>query len=172
MRAGKTFVIAGAALLAAFASDAAVVRKLPEMTVVESETVATDALKARIGVKPAKVIVHPDGGLNTRSEHKSKRIIDELDIEGNPLRIEAAEHMEAGKDYTLVLRPEAAHLADQGGLPCKVVLSCFMGSYQNYHVMVGNTLVKLEEHNPKNKRIYQVGESCRLVFEPESVHIL
>ena len=46
MRAGKTFVIAGAALLAAFASDAAVVRKLPEMTVVESETVATDALKA------------------------------------------------------------------------------------------------------------------------------
>ena len=35
------------------------------------------ALKARIGVKPAKVIVHPDGGLNTRSEHKSKRVIDE-----------------------------------------------------------------------------------------------
>ena len=96
----------------------------------------------------------------------------ELDIEGNPLRIEAAEHMEVGKDYTLVLRPEAASLADEGGLPCEVVLSCFMGSYQNYHVMVGNTLVKLEEHNPKNKRIYQVGESCRLVFEPESVHIL
>ena len=46
MRAGKTFVIAGAALLAAFAADAAVVRKLPDMTVVESETVATDALKA------------------------------------------------------------------------------------------------------------------------------
>lgn len=33
--------------------------------------------KARIGVKPYKVIVHPDGGLDTRSEHKSKRIIDE-----------------------------------------------------------------------------------------------
>ena len=46
MRAGKKFVIAGAALLAAFAADAAVVRKLPDMTVVESETVATDALKA------------------------------------------------------------------------------------------------------------------------------
>ena len=46
MRAGKTFVIAGAALLATFAADAAVVRKLPDMTVVESETVATDALKA------------------------------------------------------------------------------------------------------------------------------
>ncbi|MBQ8515212.1 MAG: AMP-binding protein [Ruminococcus sp.] len=35
------------------------------------------ALKARIGVKPNQVVVHPDGGLNTRSEHKSRRIIDE-----------------------------------------------------------------------------------------------
>ena len=96
----------------------------------------------------------------------------ELDIEGNPLRIEAAEHMEVGKDYTLVLRPEAASLADEGGLPCEVVLSCFMGSYQNYHVKVGDTLVKLEEHNPKNKKIYQVGERCALVFDPRSVHVL
>lgn len=38
---------------------------------------ATAALKGRIGVKPAQVIVHPDGGLDTRSEHKSRRIIDE-----------------------------------------------------------------------------------------------
>ena len=38
------------------------------------------ALKARIGVKPAQVVVHPDGGLNTRSEHKSKRIIDERNL--------------------------------------------------------------------------------------------
>ena len=29
------------------------------------------------GVKPYQVVVHPDGGLNTRSEHKSKRIVDE-----------------------------------------------------------------------------------------------
>ena len=41
------------------------------------------ALKARIGVKPAKVIVHPDGGLGTRSEHKSKRIIDERTLTYN-----------------------------------------------------------------------------------------
>ena len=77
-----------------------------------------------------------------------------------------------GEEYTVVLRPESGHLADEGGLPCKVILSCFMGSYQNYHVMVGNTLVKLTENNPKNKRIYRVGEHCRLVFDPESVHVL
>ena len=39
------------------------------------------ALKARIGVKPASVIVHPDGDLGTRSEHKSKRVIDERHID-------------------------------------------------------------------------------------------
>ena len=70
------------------------------------------------------------------------------------------------------MRPESAALKDQGGLPCQVTLSCFMGSYQNYHVRVGDTLVKLTDYNPKNKRIYQVGEKCSLVFDPESVHIL
>lgn len=39
------------------------------------------ALKARIGVKPYNVVVHPDGGLNTRSEHKAKRIIDERKLD-------------------------------------------------------------------------------------------
>ena len=95
-----------------------------------------------------------------------------LDIQGNPLVVDGREDMEIGKEYTVVLRPEAAALADEGGMPCKVVLSCFMGSYQNYHVMVGDTLVKLEEHNPKNKRIYEVGETCSLVFDPASIHVL
>ena len=95
-----------------------------------------------------------------------------LDIHGNALVVDARPDMELGKEYTVVLRPEAATLADAGGMPCKVVLSCFMGSYQNYHVMVGDTLVKLEEHNPKNKRIYEVGETCSLVFDPASVHVL
>ena len=95
-----------------------------------------------------------------------------LNVEGSELQVPARDDMKAGEQYTLVLRPEAAHLEDAGGLPCKVVLSCFMGSYQNYHVMVGNTLVKLEEHNPKNKRIYQVDETCSLVFDPASVHVL
>ena len=95
-----------------------------------------------------------------------------LNVEGHPLSVPGKKDMKAGEEYTVVLRPEAATLGDTGGLPCRVVLSCFMGSYQNYHVMVGDTLVKLEEHNPKNKRIYQVGENCSLIFDPESVHVL
>ncbi len=95
-----------------------------------------------------------------------------LNIEGNPVKAVGNPDMVKGNNYTIVLRPEAATLADGGGLPCTVVLSCFMGSYQNYHVMVGNTLVKLEEHNPKTKHIYKVGDKCCLVFAPESVHVL
>ena len=95
-----------------------------------------------------------------------------MNIEGTELCVASTDGLEVGKDYTLVLRPEAATLADEGGLPCKVILSCFMGSYQNYHVMVGNTLVKLTENNPKNKRIYAVGEECCLRFDPDAVHIL
>ena len=34
-------------------------------------------------IEPYQVVVHPDGGLNTRSEHKSKRIIDERKLEYN-----------------------------------------------------------------------------------------
>ena len=81
-----------------------------------------------------------------------------LDFEGNRLLTPPRENMEKGKRYTAVLRPEAAKLGDEGGLPCKVIVSCFMGSYQNYHVMVGDTLVKLEDHNPKNRRVYKVGK--------------
>ena len=95
-----------------------------------------------------------------------------LDLDGEKMRVAGRSDMQAGNEYTVVLRPEAAKLADEGGLPCEVVLSCFMGSYQNYHVTVGNTLVKLEEQNPQNKRIYKVGERCHLVFEPEMVHVL
>ncbi|MBO4819481.1 MAG: ABC transporter ATP-binding protein [Firmicutes bacterium] len=73
---------------------------------------------------------------------------------------------------TIVLRPEAATLADEGGIKCKVILSCFMGSYQNYHVMVDDHLVKLQEYNPKNKKIYNVGDECCLVFEKENIHLL
>ena len=95
-----------------------------------------------------------------------------MNIEGGEIEVAPQGELEAGHEYTLVLRPEAATLGEEGGLPCRVVLSCFMGSYQNYHVMVGDTLVKLSENNPKNKRIYAVGEECRLRFDPDAVHVL
>ena len=95
-----------------------------------------------------------------------------ISVVDNEIKTIYREGMEEGKEYTVVLRPEAATLADNGGIPCKVCLSCFMGSYQNYHVTVGNFLIKLEEPNPRNKKIYDVGDECHLVFDPESIHVL
>ncbi len=80
--------------------------------------------------------------------------------------------LKPGQSCTLVLRPEAAVLSDEGQLPCKVVLSCFMGSYQNYHVMVGDTLVKITDFNPKRKKIYQVGDNAWVKFDADDIHVL
>lgn len=95
-----------------------------------------------------------------------------LDFEGNRLLTPPRENMEKGKRYTAVLRPEAAKLGDEGGLPCKVIVSCFMGSYQNYHVKIGDTLIKLEDHNPKNRKVYKQGETCSLLIDTDSLHVL
>ena len=96
-----------------------------------------------------------------------------LDFEGKKLTVPLREGgMEKGKDYTAVLRPEAAKLGDEGGLECKVEVSCFMGSYQNSHVNVGNTLIKLEDHNPKNRKVYKQGETCSLLIDTDSLHVL
>ena len=95
-----------------------------------------------------------------------------VNVEGTPVNVVGVREIEAGKTCTLVLRPESALLADKGQLPCKVIVSCFMGSYQNYHVMVGDTLVKITDFNPKNKKIYQVGDTAYVAFEKENVHVL
>ena len=77
-----------------------------------------------------------------------------------------------GNEAELMLRPESVSLADQGLLPCRVILSCFMGAYQNYHVMVGDDLVKITDYNPRRKKIYNVGDTVFLCFDPEEATIL
>ena len=93
-------------------------------------------------------------------------------IEGHPVEVANVGHLSQGSDCVLVLRPEAAKLADEGVLPCKVTLSRFMGNYQNYQVMVGDTLVKITDFNPKNHKIYEVGDEAFVQFTPEDVHVL
>jgi len=96
----------------------------------------------------------------------------EFDVNGNIVSLPTRKEADYHKDCILVLRPEAAFLADKGQLPCRVVLSCFMGNYQNYHVMVGDTLVKITDFNPRNKRIYDVGEEAFVAFDSGSIHVL
>ncbi len=136
---------------------------------------------AQIGT-PQEIYYHPAnefvadliGEANFMRGKLSQKKGDEgvVTVEGNPVSVVGAANLEEGKECTLVLRPESAVLADRGQLSCKVIVSCFMGHYQNYHVMVGSTLVKITDFNPKNKKIYQVGDTAYVAFDKENVHLL
>ena len=93
-------------------------------------------------------------------------------IEDHEVPVTGVGHLKEGDDIVLVLRPEAAKLADKGVLKCKVTLSRFMGNYQNYQVKVGDTLVKIQDFNPKNHKIYDVGDTAFVDFTKEDVHAL
>jgi len=77
-----------------------------------------------------------------------------------------------GEERTLMLRPEGIRLSETGILPCKVVLSCFMGSYQNYHVMVGDTLVRIADNHPVGRQVVNVGDEAYLDFSSVDTHLM
>ncbi|MCI6040249.1 MAG: TOBE domain-containing protein [Clostridiales bacterium] len=80
---------------------------------------------------------------------------------------------DAGAEAEIVLRPEAIQIAPEGLLPCTVELSCFMGSYQNYHVRLEDgTLVKITDSCPINKRVFEVGEHAAISFDKDCAHLL
>jgi iron(III) transport system ATP-binding protein len=95
-----------------------------------------------------------------------------VEVQGREVLVETPNPVGAGQPCEVVLRPEAIRIADEGLLPCRVELSCFMGSYQNYHVLVGGTLVKISDNCPVNKKIYAVGDEARLSFDKECAHLL
>ena len=96
----------------------------------------------------------------------------EIELPGGKVCVKTEGHHTAGTDGEIVLRPEAIRIGDEGMLPCRVELSCFMGSYQNYHVRVGDTLVKITDNCPVNKKIYNVGDQAFISFDPECAHLL
>ncbi len=77
-----------------------------------------------------------------------------------------------GRECNVVLRPEGAKLCDEGSLKVKVTYSCFMGPYQDYHVTVGDTLVKIQDYNPRNSKIYKVGDEAFLKFAENTLYAL
>ena len=92
------------------------------------------------------------------------------EVYGHPVKVRSA--MEKAGAAEIVLRPGAIEIADEGQLPCKVELSCFMGSYQNYHVRVGDTLVKIADNCPIGKKTFQVGDDAYISFRSECAHLL
>ena len=96
-----------------------------------------------------------------------------LDVNGSAVEVNSElADIAKGEERKIVLRPEAIRIGDEGMLPCLVELSCFMGSYQNYHVRVGDTLVKITDNCPINKKIFNVGDQAFISFDRECAHLL
>ena len=99
--------------------------------------------------------------------------VDVVEIYGQEVKVDGTgDRIAVGAETTVVLRPESTVLCDEGVLPCEVIVSTFMGAYQLYHVMVGDTKLIIHEYNPKGKKIYQVGDKAGIYFEPNNAHAL
>ena len=94
-----------------------------------------------------------------------------VEIAGTEVRVVDAT-VSDGADTTIVLRPESTILSEEGFFPVKVEVSCFMGAYQLYHVMLGDTKLIIHEYNPKNKRIFAAGETAYLSFTSDNAHCI
>ncbi len=96
-----------------------------------------------------------------------------LHASGGSVTVATDTPREVGEESEIVLRPEAIQIADTGLLPCTVELSCFMGSYQNYHVRLADgTIVKITDNCPINKRVFEVGEQAGISFSKDCAHLL
>ena len=96
-----------------------------------------------------------------------------VEADGHTVTVETDVPRNVGDDAKIVLRPEAIRIGETGLLPCRVELSCFMGSYQNYHVrLTDGTLVKITDNCPINKRVFEVGEQAAISFDKDCAHLL
>ncbi|MBR2528505.1 MAG: ABC transporter ATP-binding protein [Blautia sp.] len=106
---------------------------------------------------------------------KVEKVFDDkaqITISGQTMTVNNYIGVKEGEAASLVLRPEAVALSDQGQLPCEVILSTFMGSYQYYHARIGDVIVQITDYNPVNKKIYAVGDKASLAFDTNGVYIL
>lgn len=93
-------------------------------------------------------------------------------VSGHSMTVSNQSAAAVGEKATMVIRPEAATLQDEGLLPCEVLLSTFMGAHQYYQVMVGEQMVQITDYNPVLRKAYEVGERAMLNFDAKSVYIL
>ena len=151
------------------------------MSISDKIIIMSKGMVEQIGT-PQEVYYHPNSRfvadfigeanfLDAKVEAVSGETADIL-VAGKKLTVRNHTHIPAGKDASLVLRPEACGLGAEGLLDCEVTLSTFMGSYQYYHAKVGDKTVQITDYNPVNKTIYKAGDKVKLAFDPNGVYIL
>ena len=96
----------------------------------------------------------------------------QIRVAGKELQVNNFAKAKAGDKAALVIRQEAATLAEYGYLEAEVELSTFMGAYQYYQVNVGGMEIQITDYNPVNRKIYKAGEKAFLDFDTQGVYIL
>ncbi|MDO5344875.1 MAG: ABC transporter ATP-binding protein [Lachnospiraceae bacterium] len=96
----------------------------------------------------------------------------EITVSGCAITVNNYANRKPGDQASLVIRPEAVRLSEEGLIDCEIILSTFMGSYQFYQARVGDAVVQITDYNPINRRIYEAGEKTKLAFDPNGVYIL
>ena len=96
-----------------------------------------------------------------------------VDVNGIDVKAESYGNLVAGDLCKIVLRPENVQLTDTGNaIPCEVVFSTFMGAYQYYQVKAENTIIKINDYNPRAHKIYKAGDKAFLNLENSKLHVL
>ncbi|MCR4817880.1 MAG: ABC transporter ATP-binding protein [Fretibacterium sp.] len=75
-------------------------------------------------------------------------------------------------ECTLIIRPEACSVQEDGLFEAKVTLSTFMGAYQLYELDIGGCRFTVHENNPKTRRIYEPGETAHLNLDVADIHVI
>lgn len=73
---------------------------------------------------------------------------------------------------TIIARPEAIEVGEEGQFDGKVTMSTFMGSCQEYFVQISDISLNIEQTNPYNKRVYNEGEHVKVLLSEASIHII
>lgn len=72
----------------------------------------------------------------------------------------------------VVIRPEAIQIGKKGLFKGEVILSTFMGSYQDYVLNINGTNIKIQDNNPQGKETFEEGEEAYISFDIKNIHII
>lgn len=77
-----------------------------------------------------------------------------------------------GSSVRVVVRPESISIGNQGQFEGRVLMSTFMGSYQEYLVSIGNSVCTIEETIQQGLPIYHEGDVVRVHLIESSIHAI
>ncbi len=95
-----------------------------------------------------------------------------VEVHGTELSVTSYGKINEGDNCKIVLRPESVKLSDKGEMECEVLLSTFMGSYQYYQVKAGDDVIKINDYNPRGRKIYKAGDKAWLDIDSSALHVL